>query len=127
MDKSTHEIRLAHWKKIVSQCQARPKDQTAKAWLAENDISDKQYYYWLRQIRREAYEEMKEKSLPAASASNEPVFAEIPLSSGVFSKPGTAEFYADAVLRYGTATIALSNSASSELIEKIMEAVNHAC
>ena len=29
MDKSTHEIRLAHWKQIIEQCQSRPKSQTA--------------------------------------------------------------------------------------------------
>ena len=52
MDKSTHEIRLAHWKQIIEQCQSRPKEQTAKQWLEEHDISDKAYYYWLRKIRR---------------------------------------------------------------------------
>ncbi len=28
MDKTTHEVRLAHWKQIVEQCQARPEGQT---------------------------------------------------------------------------------------------------
>ena len=53
MDKSTHEVRMEHWKAIVQQCQARPERQTASSWLAENGVNDKQYYYWLRQIRRE--------------------------------------------------------------------------
>lgn len=30
MNKSTHEIRLAHWSQIIEQCQGRPKKQTAK-------------------------------------------------------------------------------------------------
>ena len=51
MDQTTHEFRLANWKAIIEQCQVRPKDQTAKDWMAENDISDKQYYYWLRRVR----------------------------------------------------------------------------
>ena len=52
MDKSTHEVRMEQWKTIVLRCQARPERQTAASWLAENGVKAKQYYYWLRQIRR---------------------------------------------------------------------------
>lgn len=30
MDQSTHEVRLAHWKEVVAQCQSRPEGMTAK-------------------------------------------------------------------------------------------------
>ena len=66
MDKSTHEVRMEQWRAIALQRQARPERQTAASWLAENGVNAKQYYYWLRQIRREAYKEMKTKSLPLA-------------------------------------------------------------
>jgi hypothetical protein len=56
MDKTTHEVRMAHWIEVVAQCQARPEGQTAKDWMNENGISEKQYYYWLRKIRSEAKE-----------------------------------------------------------------------
>lgn len=84
MDKSTHEVRMEHWKAIVQQCQARPERQTASSWLAENGVNDKQYYYWLRLICREAYEEMKTRSLPANSNAENPdssevTFAEMPV------------------------------------------------
>lgn len=55
MDKITHEVRLNNWKQIIEQCQSRPEKQTAKKWLAENGISEKSYYYWLRKIRNQAY------------------------------------------------------------------------
>ena len=55
MDKTTHEVRLKQWNSIITECQKRPSDQTVKQWLAENDIHEKQYYYWLRRIRKEAY------------------------------------------------------------------------
>ena len=55
MDKTTHEVRIEQWRQIVKQCQERPEGQTAAAWLEENGIHNKQYYYWLRQIRRQAY------------------------------------------------------------------------
>jgi len=40
MDKSTHEIRLTQWKQIIEQCQHRHEGQTAKQWLADNQIID---------------------------------------------------------------------------------------
>ena len=48
---------IHHWKEIIEQCQSRPKEQTAKQWLKEHDISDKAYYYWLRKIRRTIYDQ----------------------------------------------------------------------
>ena len=33
MDKTTHEVRIANWRSIIEQCQARPEGQSAKQWL----------------------------------------------------------------------------------------------
>ena len=59
MDQSTHEIRLANWTQIINNCQNRPKEQTTKQWLAENQISEKQYYYLLLKDRKQGYENFK--------------------------------------------------------------------
>lgn len=63
MDKTTHEIRLANWKHLIEQCSSRPKDQTAKQWIEEHNISEKQYYYWLRKVRARAYGKMESQGL----------------------------------------------------------------
>ena len=55
MDKTTHEIRIADWRSIIEQCQVRPEGQSARQWLADNGISEKNYYYWQRKVRQEAY------------------------------------------------------------------------
>lgn len=55
MDQITHEVRLANWKSIVEQCQTRPEGQTAKQWLREHGISEKNYYYWQRKVRQDDY------------------------------------------------------------------------
>ena len=136
MDKSTHEVRIEQWMTIIRQCQSRPEGQSAKAWLAENGVNEKQYYYRLRQIRKKAYEEMKDKPLSLSSrneteGTREVTFAEIPaLSNDAVSCQQTADisgFRADAVVRLGAATIAVSNTISAELLGRIFEAVNHAC
>ena len=59
MDQLTHTVRRSNWINIIRQCQDRPAGTTAKQWLAENDISEKSYYYWLRKIRREVCEQGK--------------------------------------------------------------------
>lgn len=121
---------MAHWKEVVSRCQARPEGQTAKDWMKENGINEKQYYYWLRRIRSEAYAEMKSRNLPeAASDQSAPaMFAEIPVCQETApAEDAVQEFRPDAVIRIGSAAVALSNSASEELIAGIIKAVDHAC
>lgn len=79
MDKTTHEVRLANWKSIIEQCQQRPEGQTAKQWMMDHDISEKSYYYWLRKIRKEAYEQMSSINLPATSQEGTVTSAELPV------------------------------------------------
>ena len=38
MDQITHEMRMEHWKQIITQCQSRPEGQSAKQWMRENGI-----------------------------------------------------------------------------------------
>ena len=47
MDQITHTVCRSNWINVIQQCQDRPAGITAKQWLAENDIFEKSYYYWL--------------------------------------------------------------------------------
>lgn len=125
MDKITHEVRLAQWQEIVRQCQARPEGQSAKSWLEENGIHSKQYYYWLRQVRRDAYEKMENKSLPNTRAPEKVSFAEVHPYQQEHSE--LSGFRPDAIIRIGRVTVAVSNSASGELLNRISEAARYAC
>lgn len=127
MDKTTHEVRIAHWKEIVRNCQARPEGMSAKDWLVQNDVNCKQYYYWLRLIRLEAYEEMKACPLPATQNVSQITFAEVPVPQKVPAQPSLPGFQPDAILCVNGVTVAVSNSASADLVSRIMEALNHAC
>ncbi len=53
MDQSTHDVRRAGWLGIITECQQRPANVSAKQWLADNGIKEKAYYYWLRKFRRD--------------------------------------------------------------------------
>ena len=56
--------------------------QTTKRWLEEHGISDKQYYYWFRKVRQNAFAAMSQ-NLPASQAKQlpAPALVEIPAES----------------------------------------------
>lgn len=129
MDKSTHEVRLAGWKAVVEQCQARPRGQTVAQWCEQNDVGLKQYYYWQRRVRKHALAERGSPSVPAVQSSMNPVsFVEIPVHAvPVPNREGNLPIFCpDAVIRSGCIEIALGNSISDSLLDKIMKEVIHA-
>ncbi len=127
MDQSTHEVRLASWKAVICRCQERPKGTTARQWLADNNIPDKQYYYWLRKIRKQALAD-SDTNLPAVSELRQlPAvsFAEIP--AGSITKPiNKDETDAAVIIKTNKATIRLSSAVSEATLLKLVKAVAHA-
>ena len=123
MDQSTHEVRLANWESIVHQCQSRPEGQTTKQWLADNNIPDKQYYYWLRKIRKRAIDG-SDAELPAVSDPQTPpavAFAEIPAEA-----IASNEMDAAVTIKTSKSTIQISSAVSESTMLKLVKAVAHA-
>ena len=126
MDQLTHNVRRSNWINIIRQCQDRPAGTTAKQWLAENDISEKSYYYWLRKIRREVREQegLQEDTNPSALS-----FVEIPVKTALDTTPVPAVPAAMtpvAVIRSGRLTLELSNDISESLLCRLLQEVLHA-
>ena len=127
MDQETYEVRLANWTSIVTACQSRPEDQTAREWLALNNVPEKQYYYWLRKIRKTVYAEHSaapapaEPQLPSVSNPQQLSLAEIPIDDVM-----PAESKPAVVIRTKKSTIEISSGTSETLVVKILKAVNHA-
>lgn len=128
MDKTTHEVRLTQWKKIIEECYARPERQTAKSWLSERGISEKSFYYWQRKLRLRAYEEMQRPaSFPTEQGSESVIFAEIPFAAQAQADQTASEqFRPTAVIRSDNIAITLSNSVSDVLLNRILQEVRHA-
>lgn len=126
MDQITHEVRLANWKKVIEECQARPEGQTAKQWLTEHGISDKSYYYWQRKVRLQAYAEGKKPNVLSAVQENTSVaFAEIPFTVEADTLR-TEQFEPAAVIHSGGMVIALSNTVSDGLLTRLLQEAHHA-
>lgn len=121
MDQSTHDVRMTNWLNIISQCQNQPAGISAKQWLAENDVNEKSYYYWLRKIRRETYEHRAE--LPDVTRTSELSFVEVPLkapeSSDTFPHAGIS-MAPSAVLKTDRLTIEISNDISASLLTGLL-------
>lgn len=122
MDQSTHDVRRNNWLNIITACQQRPADVSAKQWLTENGVKEKAYYYWLRKFRREVSEQTH---LPTVTAPAEISFAEIaiPVSAPVKSVESSCTA---AVIHAGNSTIEVPNAISESLLRVLLREVTHA-
>lgn len=63
MDQSTYDVRRTNWLNIIEQCQQRPKNMTAKQWLANNGIKEKLAAFYgdgnWRQMPDETYKRLR--------------------------------------------------------------------
>lgn len=120
MDKITHQVRAERWAKILNECMNSGMNKTA--WCKANGISDKQFFYWQRILRQEAYENSQQTGLAEANNSSlrevaETVsFAEVKLPEETLPSP---VFRPDIVIRKGNLTLEISNSASESLLSRI--------
>lgn len=120
MDRSTHDVRRANWFHIITECQQRPANVSAKQWLADNGIKEKAYYYWLRKFRREACEQMQ---LPTATPPAEVSFAEFHIPVSVPEKP---ENHSVATIRTNGITLEIAGDISESLLRMLLQEVVHA-
>ena len=124
MDKITHKVRCEQWTAIINECLASGMPKTT--WCKANGISDKQFFYWQRILRQEAYQQMEsQSSSPVSSAlvpdvkeekNSPPAFVEI---RPVTSQIETPTFRPDVIIRSENLTVEISNTASEELLRKI--------
>lgn len=128
MDQITHDVRTAQWAEIVRKCHERPENQSAKNWLNENGINEKQYYYWQRRLRNMAAGTTN-KSLPTTRSSGEVTFIEMPSPNelpGKRMEEVTINSGLAALIRVGGLEIELHNGISDELLGKILKVTAYA-
>ena len=84
MDQVTHEVRLQQWKEIIQAQLA--SGQSKRAWCQENGVSEKQFFYWQRRIRKEIYETQKNALEPVKAANITQGLVELPVMQRTISK-----------------------------------------
>lgn len=130
MDQITHEVRLAKWKEVIKQCLSRSEGQSIRDWCKQNGVSEKRYYYRQRRIRLQIAEGMSGSLVPAtADDARQVMFTEFPVPehNTVHSiSDQTVDFQPEAVIRKGGLVIAVKNSVSDRLLDRLLEGVSHA-
>lgn len=82
LTKVSHEYRLALWTDRIKECRA--SGLTVAKWCEQKNIGIKNYYYWMRKIKREVFENFPEKPKqnPLALATpGHPVFSKLEFNS----------------------------------------------
>ena len=132
MDQITHNVRRANWLTVITNCQHRPEGISVKQWLSDNGVKEKAYYYWLRKIRKETYEQIQSSVENSNTCNNnsEIAFAEITvpekISQSCIMPPATACEKPVAVIRYREMAIELSDEISDSLLSRILREVSNA-
>lgn len=134
MDSKVTEIRMQKWFEHIQVWRASGLSKAQ--WCAEQNLSERQFYYWQKRIREKLYGEMaskkemamtvKEPALLEAAPQDLPAssFAEIPLAPVGTRNPD--QFRPDVVVKAGGVTVELSENAARSLLESIGEAIRHA-
>ena len=122
MDKTTHDIRLANWKAIIERCQSRPQDQSAKQWLVANNVPEKQYYYWLRKIRKLSLENAPVPTGSLPTKPEQPVkFRKLEVQSPV------SGMQAAVIVHLPQATIEVAQGTDQQTVEAVLLALRCIC
>lgn len=123
MDNSTFEVRLSNWRSIIEESEHRPQNVTKKQWLQDHHIPEKQYYYWLRRVRKAAISQLKPDLLPVpvSTGHTETALVQIP-AEGILSP----EKAPAVVIRTKRSTVEFSSDLPEELLLKLLKAVSHA-
>lgn len=109
MNKVNQEIYKKEWKEKIIEC--RSSGLSVSNWCELNSISKPTYYYWLKKIRTEICEAIKEET----PVSLVPLVVE---KENV--QPNETDKSAVAVLIRGDVRIELSNSISEDLLAAIL-------
>ncbi len=122
MDKTTHEIRLQQWAEVIQAQLVSGKNK--REWCRENDIPEKQFFYWQRRVRKELYE-AGTGALTPVGGMNFPALIELPVAQNSANSAVTG-FRPDAVIAVGSVTVGITENISESLLMSIGKMIRHA-
>ena len=118
-----HKVQLQRWKALI-QDRMNSKLKILE-WCKQNNVSKDAYYYWLKQVRIEAFPEVNSKfNRPVIKETNS--FVEIqPVASSIVA-PASISSRPSAIIRINGLEIELFDNSSTVFIRQLMEAVRYA-
>lgn len=118
----THDYNLSLWTNRIKECRA--SGLTVIRWCELNNIKIKNYYYWMRKIKREAFDALpaEQKEILSTTNSTVPVFSKISLSDD--NKVSSA---AAITIKLNDITIDVQDGASEMVIRNTLLAIRSLC
>ncbi len=110
-----HDVVAGRWAGLIKE--RMESGMTIKEWCAERNVSESQYYYWLKTLRRETVDGM-------AREARQPRFVELPAACG--RQPEAPQGGPAAIIRKGDVSIEVSESAPMDFIARIVGVLAHA-
>lgn len=109
-------FRKEEWSKLITECQN--SGMTIKNWCEQKNLKESSYYYWLKQIRKEACI----NQLPAPHVNQKLVeFAKLPVEA----RPIQA--VSSVTIHLPVATLEVKEGASQETLETVLKALKNIC
>lgn len=118
---SSHQRNMDLWISRIRECKA--SNQKVSDWCNTNAIGVKSYYYWMRKIKKEAFETLPsiQKTQTTKIAECSTTFTQLPL-------PVTAHADLTAVIVHiGHVTLEIKNGADESTLESTLLAIKNIC
>lgn len=118
MDKITHKMRLDNWAHLIQECNS--SGLSKKRWCEQNQVDEKQFYYWQRKVREDIYTRQS-SLLPTESTSG---FVEVPSVINKVEHPCERE-NSSATIHVNGCTIKIADSASDTFLRRLLGVLSY--
>ena len=137
MDRKAYQVREDQWRQIVNACIQRDPGVTKSAWLAQNGICPKSFYYWQRRFREEALEQ-RNLEFPTQSVDTTAIdFVDVTsfvtkdeepaLSKDSTARPGVSSaLTSDLTIQTGDYLIHVGNDVQESTLTLVLKVLSHA-
>ena len=112
-----NQYRMEQWTQLIKECQF--SGLPVKTWCTQNDVRESSYYYWLKKLRKDAYQQQlptTQKDIP------KPVeFAKVQVNT---PRP---IHQAAMIIHLPFATIEVIEGTSQKTVEAVLAALKNIC
>ncbi|WP_423237316.1 IS66 family insertion sequence element accessory protein TnpA [Clostridium puniceum] len=91
-----------------------------RPWCRENNVSEKQFYYWERRIKGKDFETQKE-----IESQNQANFVELQVPIDSLIDSSTPIFRTDMVIHVGNNVLEISNTVSENLLSMVLKVISN--
>lgn len=125
MDKlktTEHEYNIRLWITRIKDC--RESGLTVPVWCSRNGFGIKNYYYWMRKIKREAVDAHPQKAVPALPELKEAVLFFSKIS---FHNDNVTNVCAAVTIHFNDITVDIRDGTSEAIIKNTLSAIRSLC